>query len=175
MGPAGTGRGGRTSLRAGCAGEVAPGRPCVGQPPRSVISSRAAGCGLQVSCSGVPPPHHPSHHRTTRAPATPVLAHLAMAAFAAVTFVSSCLPSSIARHSRSPLATAARTSVAASASRSFASSSVFGRRLVGSVLGFTLGISASSVRAMETVSASAQVTSGSSIYDFVVKVFRIRP
>jgi hypothetical protein len=50
---------------------------------------------------------------------------------------------------------------------------VFGKRLGGSVLGFALGNSASStaVRGMETVNASAaQVQSGSSIYDFVVKV-----
>ncbi|KAG0617652.1 hypothetical protein M758_4G005100 [Ceratodon purpureus] len=93
-----------------------------------------------------------------------------MAALAALSASLPCL----SLHSRSLLSTAARTSLAtpAASPSSFASSSVFGKRLIGSVLGFTLGAasSSSSVRAMESVSASAaQVKSGNSIYDFVVK------
>jgi glutathione peroxidase len=96
-----------------------------------------------------------------------------MAACAAA--VSSSLPIALScLRLRAPLCTAARTFLApaASASSSSAPSSVFGKRLGGSVLGFALGNSASStaVRGMETVNASAaQVQSGSSIYDFVVK------
>ncbi|XP_024372544.1 probable phospholipid hydroperoxide glutathione peroxidase [Physcomitrium patens] len=75
-------------------------------------------------------------------------------------FCSSNLPKNVAAFAFSHRATA-----------SFASSSVFGRRLVGSLVGFTLGNAASStcVRGMEPVNAAAQVQSGSSIYDFVVK------
>lgn len=77
-------------------------------------------------------------------------------------FCSSNLPKNVAAFAFSHRATA-----------SFASSSVFGRRLVGSLVGFTLGNAASStcVRGMEPVNAAAQVQSGSSIYDFVVKVW----
>lgn len=103
-----------------------------------------------------------------------IMALLANAAAAAA-------PAALSRLStRSPSLLTHSNSAAAACfsarSSTFGSSSVFGHRLLASLLGLTLGNSASStaVRGMETVSASAaQVKSGSSIYDFVVKVWSL--
>ena len=131
------------------------GEPGVPAASRSSGVPELGGARLEVWCSSV-----------ARSPP-------AMAVFAAV---SSALPALYRLPARSPFS-AARSSLAAasSASRPFASSSVFGHRLLAIALGFALGDRASSpaVRGMETVTASAaSVTSGSSIYDFVVKVLR---
>jgi glutathione peroxidase len=85
--------------------------------------------------------------------------------------VTAALPAALSRLSSRSSAAAVACLPSARSPR-FASSSIFGHRIAASLLGFTLGNTASSksVRAMDTVSASAaSVKSGSSIYDFVVK------
>lgn len=126
------------------------------------FGARAASWIVRFSCSVCVP--DPSQGKRASE-----MAACAAAVSSSLTIALSCL------RSRAPFCTAARTFLApaVSASSSSPSSSVFGKCLGGSVLGFALGNSASStaVRGMETVNASAaQVQSGSSIYDFVVKV-----